>query len=295
MTWGLCATVKAPAQQVLAFAAHHLNLGAAHLWLFFDDPEDPAADMLSGRPEVTVTRCSLAWWRATLGHRPPRHQNRQTRNVNRVYAETSLPWLAHFDVDEFLLPDVPLAEALAGTPADRPLLRVAPWEALHDADLPDDIFTARQFRAALPGPDHAPDRRLAFGPHASLLPDGVLSHSAGKCFFRTGLARFEPRLHGAFRAGERVQGVPFHPGLALLHFHAEDRARWLERLPFRLTLGAYRFNPPLQAHLEAASPDERLAFYGRVQDPDAATRAALSARGLLREARLDLRAKVARF
>ncbi|WP_157764487.1 glycosyltransferase family 2 protein [Rhodobacter sp. CZR27] len=295
MSWGVCCTVKAPSDQVLAFVAHHLDLGAAHVWLFLDDPEDEAADLLAARPEVTVTHCSLEWWRGTLGRRPPKHQNRQTCNMNRVYAETSLPWLAHLDVDEFLLPAVPLPEVLASTPSDQPILRAPPWEALHDPDLTDDIFTARQFRAAMPGPGHAGNRSIAFGPHAPLLPDGVLSHSAGKCLFRTGLSRFQPRLHGAFRAGERVSGVPFDERLALLHFHAEDRARWLRQLPFRLSRGAYQFNPALQAALQAAGPEEILAFYDRIQNPDAATRAALSARGLLRSATLDLRAKVSRL
>ena len=38
-SWSLVATVKAPEEKVLAFAAHHLSLGANHLWLYFDDPD----------------------------------------------------------------------------------------------------------------------------------------------------------------------------------------------------------------------------------------------------------------
>lgn len=293
MDWGLCTTVKATAEQVLAFTAHHLALGAAHLWLYFDDPDDPAQAAVAHLPRVTATPCTSAHWKATAGRRPDKHQNRQSRNMQAVYASTSLPFVGHIDIDEFLWPDRPIAKALAALPEAAPMLRLAPWEALHDPTLPDDIFTARQFRAALKGPQHAAARDTAFGDYAPLLPDGVLSHAAGKCFFRTGLSRFEPRLHGAFRAGVRVPGWPFDPGIKLLHFHAEDRARWLDRLPFRLERGAYQYNPALQAYLATATPAETTAFYARVQSPPPEVRATLSAQGLLTEATLALRTAIA--
>lgn len=291
--WGICTTVKAPADQVRAFVAYHLALGAARIWLFFDDPDDPAAVAVEGLDRVEVTRCTEKYWHVTCKRRPERHQNRQARNMQAVYARATLPWVAHIDVDEFLLPDLPVAEALAAMPDDRAMLRMAPWEALHDPGLPDDIFTARAFRSAIKGPQRQASRDLAFGPYAPLLPDGVLSHSAGKCFFRTGVSRMEPRLHGAFRAGVRMEGGAFHPGIALLHFHAEDPARWQDRLAFRLSHGAYNYNPALQAHLLASDPAGVADFYARVQAPDADVRAGLAAAGLLREAELHLRAGLA--
>ncbi len=288
--WGVVATVKAPLDPLRAFVAHHLWLGAARVWLCFDDPTDPAIPAAKALPRVTVLRCSATYWRETCGMRPERHQNRQSRNAQRVYAETDLPWLAHLDVDEFLLPERPLAEILAEAPEDKPMLRVAPWEALHDPGLPNDIFTAREFRAAIRDPAA---REIAFGRYAPLLPEGVMSHAAGKCLFRTGLSRFEPRLHGAFRAGARLEGGAFHPDLALLHFHAEDPATWQARLDFRLSLGAYQYNPALQAHLLAADAAEVAAFHARVQSPDAAIRARLAGLGLLRSETLKLREKIA--
>lgn len=298
LLWGLCATVKAPADQVLAFAAHHLAIGCATLWLCFDDPDDPAADAVAGIPGVTAIRCTDAHWRATAGRRPSRHQNRQSRNMQAVYATCPLPFLGHIDVDEVLWPDPALPGDAVGTilaalPPDQPMLRLAPWEALHDASLPPDIPTARHFRAAMKGQGHAALRDAAFGPYAPLLPEGVLSHSAGKCLFRTGLSRFEPRLHGAFRAGVRVPGPPFDPRVALLHFHAQDRDAWLARLPYRLEHGAYQYNPALQAHLQAASPEEIADFYTRTQQATPETLAALQGAGLLIEADLRFAARVA--
>lgn len=289
--WGICTTVKAPAPQVQAFAAYHLALGAAHIWLHFDDPADPAIGLFN-HPQITTIRCTDSYWSESIGKRPERHQNRQGRNMHRVYKSEALPWIAHIDVDEYILPQVNIAAALQAMPPDQSMLRMAPWEALHDPALPDDIFTARHFRGALRGARNSEARSRAFGPYAPLLDNGVLSHSAGKCFFRTGLARFEPRLHGAFRAGSRVPGGAFCPGIALLHFHAQDPARWRDRLHFRLTRGAYQYNQPLQDWLLAADEAAIDRFYLETQTATPSTLARLRAEEVLLEASLNLRQKI---
>lgn len=291
--WGICTTVKAPADQVLAFVAHHLALGAAQIWLHFDDAADPAMAAIAGLPGVEGIACDAAYWQRLMGRRPDKHQNRQSRNMQRVQALGALPWVAHIDVDEFLWPARPIAEVLAHAPADAPLIRVAPFEALHDPALPDDIFTARHFRAALKGDARAADRARLFGPYAPLLPEGVLSHSAGKCFFRGGVKGLEPRLHGAFRWGERVLADGFAPGIALLHFHAQDPAAWKDRLAFRITRGAYQYNPPLAEWLGNAAQHEVDAFYAATQQSSPETLAMLRGMDALITADLGLRARVA--
>ena len=292
--WGICTTVKAPLEQVQAFAAYHLNLGATHIWLHFDDPDDPAAQHFN-HPQITTTLCSTTYWMDLIGKRPERHQNRQGRNMHRVYKTEALPWIAHIDVDEYILPNTSIPTALGALPADQPMLRMAPYEALHDPALPDDIFTATRFRAALGGQRNDSARTRAFGPYAPLLTNGVLSHAAGKCFFRTGLSRFEPRLHGAFRAGSRVPGGDFHQGIALLHFHAQDPARWRARPQFRLTKGAYQYNPALQDWLLTATDAEIDAFYTATQTATPETLAKLHAESALLNATLNLRQTMAKM
>ena len=293
--WGICATVRAPTDQVLAFAAHHLDLGAARIWLHFDDPDDPALPVLAALPRVKAIACDAAYWQALCGRRPAAHQNRQSRNIQRVCDAARLPWIAHLDHDEFLVADRPVAEILGTAAPGRPMVRAAPFEALHDPSLPDDIQTARHFRAALRGAAHAQQRHALYGPYADMLPDGMLGHSAGKCFFRTGIPGLRPQIHGAFAGTERLPGGPFDPGLELLHIHAADPAQWLAQLDFRLAQGAYRARPDLVAHLTAASATDRRRFYDAVQgaSPDLLDR--LSRLGLLRTHDLGLRAKVARL
>ena len=290
MDWGLVSTVKAPPEKVLAFVAHHLSLGASRIWLYFDDPDDLAFDSVSHIPQVTPVRCDDVFW-AAAGTRPDRHQNRQSRNAQSAYRACRLPWLGHIDVDEFLWPALPVAEILASAPPDQLTLRMEPYEAMHDPSLPDDIFTARQFRGPLK-PRFAHLREPVLGTYAAILPEGHLSHTNGKSFFRTGIPGLSPRLHGAFLDKERLPGPPFDRRLAVLHFHAQDRAAWLKALPFRLTRGAYQYHPELQAHLESSGPTEIDFFYDRTQTLNADLSALLRDEGRLIEADLALRQKV---
>ncbi len=289
--WAIVATVKAPEEQVLAFVAHHLSLGCAHVAIYFDDPADPVQAALRGLPRVTATLCDDAHW-ARWKNRPERHQNRQARNALRAYRLCRQPWIAHIDVDEFLWPDLPVAEILDPVPPAQLMVRAEPFEAMHDPALPDDIFTARQFRAPMKAP-HAALRRAALGPHAEVLTEGVLSHSAGKAFFRTGIPGLVPRIHGGSLEGERLPGPRFEPRLKLLHFHAQERERWLAALPFRLERGAYQYRPELHDHLGNATEAEIAAFYDATQRVTPEQAALLAARGRLVEADLHLRQRVA--
>ena len=291
--WGIAATLKARPEQVLAFAAHHLDLGAARVWLHFDDPSDPAAALLSGRDRVHVIRCDEAYWQKLCGKRPDTHQVRQIRNVTRVLRQTKLDWIAHFDVDEFLLAERPVAEILDARPPTQLVLRVEPWEALHAPELPDDIYSARAFRRQIPA-DKTTLAAELYGDAGRLLEAGMLSHTVGKCFFRTGIPEMVGRIHGARIKGEPVPGGRFHPDLALLHFHAEARGDWLARLPYRLERGAYQYRPAMQAWLRAAAPPEVEGFYDKVQRARPELLAALRAAGLLREETLNLRRRVER-
>ncbi|WP_128254740.1 glycosyltransferase family 2 protein [Falsirhodobacter deserti] len=280
MDWGICTTAAAPVEKLRAFLAHHLELGVSQIWLHLDDPDDSAAEALAGIDRVNVIRCDAAWWGP---RRPERHQNRQSRNMRRLYDAAPLPWIAHLDVDEFMLPRRPVSDVLAQ--AETIMVRMRPWEALHDPDLPQGIFAARQFRAPL---KPLAQRVMAFGDYSEVMASGALGHAVGKAIFRTGISGLEPRLHGGFLNGNRIEGIGFTDDLPLLHFHAEDRTAWLDRLPFRLERGAYRNNAALNAFLTEATTEEIAAFYDHVMSPDPQMRAKLAAQGLLIEADLNL-------
>jgi hypothetical protein len=288
-SWGVVATVKAPEEKVLAFVAHHLSLGASHTWLYFDDPEDPAHAALARHPRVTATLCDAAYWQGKNRH--DRHQNRQARNAREAYRQANVDWLGHIDVDEFVLSARPVAAVLSDMPGHEPVLKLEPFEALHDPALPDDIYTARAFRGSL---RHLPQALMlrVLGEDRKIIPDGMLSHRVGKVFFRTGIKGLSPRLHSVMLRGERLATPHWHPDLKLLHFHAQDRQAWQAVLPFRLTRGAYQFRPELQAYLAGADPAEIDRFYLRTQVLAGDTADELEVAGRLLRTELGLRQKV---
>lgn len=291
-TWSLVATIKAPEEKVLAFAAHHLSLGADHLWLFFDDPDQPIPGPLVDHPRVTVTLCDEAHWTNACRKRPPQHQNRQTQNARLTYrALVTSDWIVHIDVDEFLFPARPIAEILDDTPAETIAMKLEPFEAMHDPLLPDDIFTSREFRGALRH-EHWPRRRAALGPYRKVIRDGMLSHTVGKMIYRTRVPGLLPRLHAVMVDKEFVRTPDWQPEVKLLHFHAQDRADWQSRLMFRMTKGAYQFRPELQAFLAESPPEEIDRFYRRTQILPTDLRDELVAVGRVVIADLGLRAKV---
>ena len=289
-SWGLVTTLKAPDEKVLAFAAHHLELGAGHLALYFDDPEARIPEVLASHPKITATRCDAAHW-DRIGVRPPLHQNRQVRNARDASLLARTEWLAHIDVDEFILADRPLADILSEVPPAQLVLKIEPFEAMHDPNLPDDIFTAQTFRGAIRD-ENWPLRETVLGQYRTCIRDGLLSHGVGKLFFRTGVRGLFPRIHTVRLKGEHVPTPLWHPGLKLLHFHAQDRQAWLDALPFRLTLGAYQFNKELQAFLHSASPEDIDRFYQVTQVLTPESLEALQSIGRVLIAELGLRRKV---
>lgn len=296
--WGIVTTLKASEEQVMAFVAHHLGLGPSRIWLHFDDPEDPAANAVEalGIDRIEVIRCDAAFWGEKPGRaadRPDNHQRRQVTNLRRIYRKEGADyhWIAHIDVDEFLVLDRPLAAIFAECETE--YFRVEPYEALHDPKMGDDIFSSRFFHRATRSKAEADLLEPLFGRYAGLLQKGMLSHMAGKCFFRTGLEAFKPAIHSAKLMDERLAVKGFSEGIALLHFHAEDPERWVRGLDFRLARGAYRAMPELRDFLMKADDAEIADFYMTVMLARPELVQAMESADMLRRIRLRLRAKVA--
>jgi hypothetical protein len=108
----------------------------------------------------------------------------------------------------------------------------------------------------------------------------------GKAIFRTGVAGLSLRLHGAFLNGSRLRGPAFSREIVLLHCHAQNKAAWRDALDFRLTRGAYQYQPALQAFLAGASPDELDLFWRETQILSPEKQALLRGAGRLVEADL---------
>jgi len=291
MEWGVCTTVKAPLDQILAFVAWYKHLGAARIWVHLDDPDHASLHILGQIDGVVSIACDDAYW---AGRRPKSQEGRQVHNLRRIYGSTDLPMLAHVDVDEFLYSAAAISDILDAAPPDAPFVRAAPAEALHDPSLPADIFTARQFRKPFAPRLGLVQKQAVLGEYAEVLAGNMLSHRVGKSLFRTGLDGFLPRIHaGSFSKDGPPLNIPANPDITVLHFHAQDRAAWRDALPHRVSKGAYSFNVPLAAYLAEASSDQIEAFYDATQVATPQLVAALTDAGLLVEADLRLKEEVA--
>lgn len=270
-TWGVVAQVKASAAAVETFVAWHLERGASRIVIYFDDPDDPAAAGLARlAPRVAAVRCDAAHWAALKPRRPGRKTGRQTANAQQAYDAAQVDWLAHVDVDEFIVPlrfdgmaEAPqVADMLAETPAGKVIVRLRPYEALAEPGGGEP----RHFRTTpLSGPDRANRVTRVYGPYAEALADGMLSHSVGKTFARTGVAGLAPRIHVPRIHDGPVRGVAFSRSMVLVHYHAVDRADWLSQLDYRTELGAYSGRPASKAFFAGAGPGELAAFHQAVQ------------------------------
>lgn len=306
-SWGVVSTVKAPARDILNFAAYHLDLGAHRVHIYLDEDQPEARKALKNHPKCRVTVTDAAYWARRKG-RPEKHQPRQTANATHCYTRNpQVDWLAHIDVDEFLLPATPLPDQLAALPHATRSARVHAIEAL--APDPDDPPPEGQLwakgHARQQGARRAETNAIypTYGAH---LNGGFLSHVAGKVFVRTGLDRVSLRIHNAFFNREQDPDPPRLEGTRLVHLHAHDWAHWLKLYRFRMAQGSYResLKPApmpdgialnmnqLFAMLEAEGGETALkAFYREVCTATPDLRARLAAHGHLHAVRLELDAK----
>lgn len=301
-TWGVVATIKAPARDILNFAAHHLELGAHRVHVYLDAPEPRAEAALRDHPKCRVILCDEGYWtsRRRKG-RPEAHQPRQSLNATHcLNRRPEVDWLAHIDVDEFLWPARPLPEQLAALSDDTLSARVRPVEALApDPDEPPPEGLRWFKSCALLSRQRREETKTIYPTYGAHLNGGFLSHVAGKVFVRTGVPDVSLRIHNAFRGKEMDSDEPEMPDTRLCHLHAADWQDWHARLRYRHASGAYRpeIKPAgagalpiheLLAMLEAEGGEAALRrFYEEVCVAHPALRARLARHGHLHAIALD--------
>ncbi|SIS70712.1 Glycosyl transferase family 2 [Roseivivax lentus] len=301
--WGIVATVRADSADILRFAAHHLELGAHELHLYLDAPNPEAIRALGDDPRLRITTCDDSYWRAAGKERMSAHQLRQVFNATRTMRRQaeSLDWIAHIDVDEFLLPDRPLAALLAEVPPDKALAHLTPVEAL--ATEPGTTPAAFKMTHTAAGIRKASiqDVYPTFGMH---LTGGFLSHATGKVFARTGIPDARLGIHTLKYRGADVSNRAPLAGCLLAHLHAPSWEAFLHHLPFRRSVGSYAKQSErpgklgvadILTYLEAEEGEAGLrTFFDEVCRDTPELRQKLAAHGMLVEWPLDLDGAVAR-
>ncbi len=241
LRWGTVSLIKAPFEDIARFAAHHIGLGAARVHIYLDAPM-PTSDLafLRRHPALRITTCDADWWSRQKTPRMQAHQMRQAYVATQCYRRSTLDWLAHIDVDEFLLPPGNLAEILAQTPPDQAAILAPPAEQLTPM-----AGAARgalaQFKLT-PRDAGQPKSTLEtlYPTFGAYLRGGFISHTEGKLIARTGVPQARFGLHALHHQRRPITNKQSHAGLFLGHAHACDLGHFQRMMRFRLDKGSYR-------------------------------------------------------
>lgn len=308
--WAVVSTIKAPTEDILAFAAHHLDLGAHRLYLYLDDENPEANAALKAHPKIRVTQTDETYWRRH-GTRPEKHQVRQTANVMNAYTKKAheVDFITHIDVDEFLWPSRDLGAQLADLPQSASCARVWPIEALSSEgqNAPDGITWFKS--CARNRQSRLKQTAKLYPTYGTYLNGGYLSHAMGKLFIRTGIDGLKIRIHNVFLGQDTNPGLVILEETELCHLHAKNWANFRAAFHYRHAKGSYRDElsantakdgTGLNLHqlfttiLDAEGEDGLRAFFNEVCLATPDLRAALDRKGHLRSIALDLPAKRAR-
>lgn len=219
-TWSVVSTVREPLPLVLAFACHHLQMGAHCVHLFFDDPNDPVADFMQAVPNVKITRCDEDHWASSdIGRRPGWLTRRQTLNANLVAQQQRTDWLLHADADEYLWAPDGIEDELS---------RATSWLSIPNVErvwtAPEDRIFDGVFRT--PNPPKQLVQQV-YGPTCRYLENGLSGHGSGKPMARL----VDQKFIGIHLVKEDHRGdtAPYQTAATarMLHFDGMTARHWL--------------------------------------------------------------------
>lgn len=295
--WDICTMAWESPSLVLAWTAHHLSLGVHRIHLILDGRSPEVDRALAGHPRVDLTHADAGFWTTHFGHRPARNTHRQMAMLERALARSEAAFVFHIDIDEVLVGQGTLAEALATVPVTADCAIVQSAERVHlRPPNPDDIFCGG-FRRQAP-PRLAPQIAAIDGPMAPYLDRGMTAYASGKSAFRTG-RHLTPGIH--FPRPFLPRRSTILPTWELLHFDGLTKRHWIDkRLRLLATDPANPANhaPFRMAQLqEVARLRDRKAvletFYMQLKHLDRDRAARLDQYGLLIHDRFDPRPALA--
>lgn len=228
------AVVKEPEHILRRFVGWYLAQGAAGITLYFDDPADPSLSTFAALPKVDAVACTPAFWQG-IGENPEtRFTARQNSALTHGYRQAGEDWVLVVDADELAWREDGLAALLEKQPAEVRSLMVPPAEYVLASG------NGASFRLPI-------SRRAVndiYGDLADIFRKrlGLIGHSTGKAFHRTGQADIRLRQHWAVTPDG--EPVPYaiggrDEGAYLLHYLSPDYASWRAKLEWRLASSGY--------------------------------------------------------
>lgn len=240
----VAAIVREPLPVLRRFVGWYRGQGAAQIWLYFDDPEDPARAEFAATPGLRAIPCDAAFWRALGLDAQVRFTRRQNVALTAAYHRAETAWFLNVDADELMhVEGRTLAEAVAAFDPAQRSIRVTTAEQV--------LLPSGETAFRTPIPRAEVDRVYAADTGMFRQRFGLISHPEGKSFHRVGQTGIRLRQHWAHDAdGTQIEAQIL--GLAenayLLHFAAPDYETWRRKLDWRF--GSHGFSARMKAALQ---------------------------------------------
>lgn len=284
-TWSVVAVVNETPQVIRRFVSWYLAAGATKIFLFFDNPDDPSIQMVEHLDKVVAEPCTKDFWGKLDVDPSDRFTRRQNRACRHGYNSAPEGWVLNVDADELIfLREGSIADLLAVQSDETRTVLVRPAEEV----VPPHDTGALWFRR----PMSRYAVQAVYGDIAGLVirNHGMVGHSLGKSFIRTGLGRFRMRQHAPMFRGVQIvdKTLGAEDGIELLHFHNRGYDDWRRKLDYRLTNVGFRprMRNALLAARDQGEPALKALFY-RLYGVDKTQSTAMLDAGVLQMRDLD--------
>lgn len=292
LRWGIVSTVKGSMRQIARFIAFHLDLGANRIHIHLDVPDHALAERLAHQ-KVRFTQCDDAYWQGKPARARSTHQMRQAFNATRIYRITQLDWLAHIDLDEFILAPARMSALLAQIDPHAPFVAMLPVEMLDCAGDPHHF--KRPVKGAV--------KRQVYPTYGAHVPGGFIGTQSPKVIARRGLGNIRLGIHALRHMGRIAGGGTQIAGLDLGHAHAPDFETFQRHMAYRLDRGSYhdrkgelnKLGHLIRLLMDDPDPDALRAFHTELCSAAPERLDLMAAHDMLIRRTLDLDTKVARY
>ncbi|WP_255731664.1 glycosyltransferase family 2 protein [Phaeobacter sp. B1627] len=286
-----------PLAEVLRFCAWYIALGADEVVICFDNPEDPALELLSDHPRLRCIACTPEFWARVGLTAGDAFVTRQNAAMTWLYQQYDDGWLVNVDADEYLFLEAGgLVDLLAGVPEELHSVRIVTAERL--VVQPGGEIT--YFRR----PMSYEDRKSVYGADVELFGPrrgGLVGHPQGKSVVRCGvpgltLRQHWPRTVKGQELRERL--LDHHDGVHLLHMIGAEYQLWRSKLDWRCASRGFTagLTTRVQAALAADDPEAALrSLFTRLHCADPALLERLDRHGALLRLRLNVDALVEEY
>lgn len=247
ISWGIITTLKGPVDQTLHFVNYHLNIGAKHIVLYFDDPQDPAINALNSNSSVSCISCTSEHWKM-LSLPDPDLDKKILGNMKHavpILKEKGIEWAICIDSDELLHAfteengkNSSIGNILSLQNKNVGAISVKSFEAV----VTKDQYNDRPFRSRWFKVQPKNDRLLTCLSYKifnrkiiDVTNDGYFfGHTQGKSFFRTDLTFSKCNHHNPRFAEQEVRYIQIAE-LGLLHYDCMLYDDWRRRWTWRVT------------------------------------------------------------